>query len=165
MIPYRQQNAWDCGPRCQLSALSVIDGSITYERLMAAWRRFSGNRHDSPWHHEAALMRLGALHREVTIQEIVNGTAPADRTVVLIHDVSDTVNAILHQHWVLYGGRRGDGKCILHWGDGSVKLLSGGEMTAAFLAGAPSYAYVVGEGSVPTQNWFKRLYCWFTQLV
>jgi hypothetical protein len=170
MIPYRyDESRRDCGPRCLLSALSVLDPSITWERLMAAWGRFGGDRHDSPWHHDAALRQLGALRREVSVDEIVNGLAPADRTVVLVHDVSGPLKALLNQHWVLLRGRRADGKVVLDWGDsgdeeGPIKYLSPGEMIAAYRAGAPCWAYCVGEGSIPHLSRARRLWVWLTQL-
>lgn len=152
---YRMLTDSDCGP----AALSAATG-LPREEVDDAWGWWRGDRTDSPWHHDAAMARLGVTRRVVTCGEICSGGAVPGRTVVLIHSKG---SPILGQHWIVFAGLDAAGRVGLHMGDGRTLWFDQAVFAARYSGGAPACAYEVGRGDVPRVPWYQRLYMWVTR--
>lgn len=144
------QNDFDCGPVASYNANQVHDPNfkMTYTEFLRAWKfpntgTFKDNLRDQPGDHLTVLRKLKIPHRRVYIEELLDGKAPTGKTVVLMHDPKDP---ILKQHWVRFVRfDRLSGLYHFDWGNGSYRAYNRQKVYERFTAGAPDYAYCVGE--------------------
>jgi len=155
---------FDCGPVASYNANQAHNSNnfkMTYTEFLRAWKfpntgTFKDNLRDQPGDHLTVLRKLKIPHRRVYIEELLDGKAPAGKTVVLMHDPKDPS---MKQHWVRFV--RFDRLSKLYhfdWGNGSYRAYNRQKVYERFTAGAPDYAYCIGE-SEPNKisraaNWF-----------
>lgn len=155
---------FDCGPVASYNANQVHDPKnfkMTYTEFLRAWKfpntgTFKDNLRDQPGDHLTVLRKLKILHRRVHIEELLDGKAPAGKTVVLMHNPESPA---LQQHWVRF--IRFDflsGMYHFDWGNGSYRAYNRQKVYEMFTAGVPDYAYCIGE-SEPGR--LARFFNWF----
>lgn len=153
-MQYTMRTDTDCGP----AALSAA-ADVEYDRVMAAWPHgFRGNASDSPWHHDAAMAALGIKRRIATCMQILMGSCPENKTVVLLHAFD---NPLMNQHWAVLAGSSG-GIVSMHMGNGQIKVFNQTQFEQLYCGATPACAYVVGEGEVPRLSWYQRAWLWLS---
>lgn len=180
MIPYVMLSDIDCGP----AALHSVTG-LAYRSILSSWpggwsesndRGPLGVPNDTPWDHFALLADRGIPFRIVTCGDILEGRAPRDRTLVLMHAVApigpeatvwerlkSLVVPIMGQHWVIFHGVSPEGNIGLWTGNPRKPLvwLPPDDFAEGYSAGWPACAYCVGEGSTRL-SWWQRLVAWLS---
>jgi len=167
--PARMAAETTCGPVAVLNALLSLRGNMppgqpvftvpTFEELLQKWRWPEGdgwknNLRDGPGDHFAIFRHLGVRYRRATCGEILEGRAPAGRTIFLYHYADDPKTwepeHLTYQHWVRFLGKQmGHGagpQYLFDWGRGTrpVILLTD-DVTGGYSRGSPACAYVIGE--------------------
>lgn len=162
------RNDFDCGPVASYNANQAHDPNfkMTYTEFLRAWKfpntgMFKDNLRDQPGDHLTVLRKLKISHRRVYIEELLDGKAPAGKTVVLMHDEEDPISK---QHWVRFVSfDRLSGRYYFDWGNGKYKSFNRQQVYTMFTAGptlaAPEYAYCIGE-SEPSKISRAANWCW-----
>ncbi len=174
----KMQTNYDCGPVASYNAIKKFkpDLNLSYAHFKRRWKwkdtnSYKDNLRDQPGHHIEILRKLNIPYRRTTAEEIIKIKCPIGQTVILLHDPDDP---ILTQHWCRYIGRdEGRAVIFVDWGNGKTRAFSFSKLIEMFKAGAPDFAYVVGEHEKSRwnkfQNWFwlklggitKRITSWF----
>jgi hypothetical protein len=145
------QTNYDCGPVAAYNALKKLLGdkfTMTYQEFLIFWKfpnagTFKDNLRDQPGDHLTVLRNLKVLHRRVTIDQLLDAKCPEGATVVLVHDPEDPYTK---QHWVRFlGFNRLSALYSFDWGNGTTRRYSRDKVYELFTAGAPDYAYCLGE--------------------
>lgn len=148
---------------CEVAAIANACG-VTYEQALDAldYRRLPKGLENpilgNPWNLYRALIRLGFWKRNVTLSDLLRGTAEPGKTVVLLHDPQ---NPTLQQHWVTWHGKTGDHHALA-WGDSrELRYISSYQFADYFRKGWPNCAFTVYKASVwrlivaKMQSWFN----------
>lgn len=158
---YKMRCSGDCGP----AAIAFVTGidQDTVERVMD-WQHHHGlgglreDLQDSPWHHFAAVVKLGQTFKLRTCRDLLTGAATPNKTIVLLHPNSR--HPLLAQHWCVYAGRTPSGQVLVHWGDG-LPPRTVYDFEEWYSAGAPACAYeIMPTGGQTRLTWYQRLYVW-----
>ncbi len=158
----------DCGPTAIAFVLANLGLAIDQDQVERAmdWQHHHGlggireDLQDSPWHHFAAIVRLGLQFKLHTCLEVRMGKAPADRTIILVHPNSR--HPILAQHWVTFAGLDENKTVLVHWGDGNPPRAVP-DFEEWYSRGTPACAYeIVREGGQSKLTWYQRFYVWLT---
>jgi hypothetical protein len=123
---------------------------------------FRGNDDDSPWHHYAALTRLGWTHKPLTVDALLArvGDPGVKRVVVLLHRADDP---IMSQHWVTVESVE-PGAVRVWWGDGTVRVIPAAALHRDVNAAWPNVIYeAVPVGEAWKAKPWTRLWLWLTR--
>jgi hypothetical protein len=114
---------------------------------------------DSPWHHFAAVAKLGQTWKIRTCRDLLTGAATVGKTLILLHP--NARHPLLAQHWVVYAGRDAkDGTVLVFWGDG-MPARRVPDIEEWYSAGAPACAYeILPSGGQTRLTWWQRFYVW-----
>lgn len=152
--------AGDCGPSCISFATGIDQDAVEHAMEWQHHHGMGGIREDlqdSPWHHFAAIAKLGLQFKIVTCQQILSGVAPIG-TVILIHP--DSRHALTAQHWVTFAGLDTNRVVTVNWGDGKPPRAVP-DFDEWYSVGTPACAYsIVKEGGQSRLTWYQRLYVW-----
>ena len=158
MTKQDMENVSDCGP----SAVSRATGR-TIAEVKAVWpggwkdrQDIRDDINDWPDDHRLAVEALGMATRTVTLSQILDGSVPVDRTVVLVHF------GHMAKHWVVYAGRQGESYGF-HWGNGQIRWFPREDVVEMFTRSFPNCAYMVVDYSPERVPWYRRLLGWFAR--
>lgn len=164
MITYRMRCQGDCGPAAIAFATGIDQDTV--ERVMD-WQHYHDNPiqalredlQDSPWHHFAAIVKLGQTFILRSCRDVMTGVAKPNKTIILLHP--DARHALRVQHWVVLAGHDPDGVVKVHWGDGTIRRIP--DFEEWYSRGTPACAYEVAPtGGQRKLTWYQRLYVWLT---
>ena len=148
---------------CEVAALATAC-QVSYDDAETAlgWRKLVAGLESpimgNPINLYRALLRLGFWKKNITLTDLLEGKAPAMKTVMLAHNPD---SPILQQHWCVYGGRSGYGQHLLLWGDSeSPKVVSDRKLEEFFRRGFPNCAFAVYKANIFTLIWNKIRMLW-----
>lgn len=177
MRPYLMTGPDDCGPAME-AALCDLPLDEILARWPGGWRGKDSGRlggpNDTPWDHFALLEALGNRYQIATLEGILRGEYPPDRTAILLHEGSKVpprtwwewlvswVRGTYAQHWVIL--RSVDpGRGISVWsglpGEDAIWYFSRDAIVSAFCRGWPNCAFEVGRGSHRLTPWQRAVAC------
>lgn len=179
---YKMRQKLNCGPE----AVSFATG-IDYQRVIDTWKwpktdDWRCNLRDSPGAHFRVLRKLGIPWRVVELGEIMAGSLPADKVVVLLHgkDDPETVEPepITLQHWAVVQFVQRERTFIQGWafvqipgvwvfthlGNGTIVDFNEFDFAGYYSRGTPACAYVVGQGSLDANKW-ERAWDWLMEKI
>lgn len=142
------------GNACEVGYEQALD-ALDYRRLPKGLENpILGN----PWNLYRALICLGFWKRNVTLTDLLRGTAEPGKTIVLVHDPQ---NPTLAQHWVTWHGKFCESH-LLAWGQSQeLKRVSSAVLTEYFRKGWPNCAFTVYKANfwrlmlARVQSWFN----------
>lgn len=158
MMPYLMAEERDCGPA---ALAAVLEYDLETIKRVWGWRSRQNLRddlNDSPWKHFEVLSKLGKRWKIRTCGDVLNDRCAPGKTIMLVHG-KGVLGGIFAQHYVIYGGRSDAGHYNFHWGNGSMRELSGDDVQGFYSRGTPACCYeVVTTGGQSKLSWFQRFY-------
>lgn len=149
---------------CEVAAIANACG-VTYDqsREVLDWRRLPKNLENpvcgNPWNLYRALISLGYWKKNITLTDLLTGTAEPGKTIVLIHNPESPT---LQQHYVTWHGKDCYGRHLLAWGASQeFRRVSPDLLSDYYRRGWPNCAFQVYKASIwrliiaRVQSWFN----------
>lgn len=130
---------------------------------------------DTPYDHFTLLEKLNVNYNQISIDDVLNGMAESEKTVLLLHLVNKPINiwqqflnffrGTFKQHWaVLISANVATDKYIVDWGywcskdTPDIRTFSREQMELMLSTGWPYCAYTVDTVNSDKITWFSKLY-------